>query len=95
MMESRHTSPFHRTTDEIARDLVTALPPRRPCIEVVDPVMAQVLRQKTEWERLEIATGMWRSARRILQATIQQENPNWTPDQVDREAARRMSHGLV
>lgn len=85
----------HFTIDEVARDIITQLRPRRPCIDGVDPVMAQVLRAKTEWQRLEIAAGMWRSARRILQASIQQQNPRWTTVEVDREAARRMSDGLV
>lgn len=88
-------SAFQVAVDEIVRDIATVLGPRRPCIEVVEPAMAQVLRAKTEWERLEIAAGMWRSARRIPQATIQQQHPEWTKAEVDREAARRMSHGLV
>lgn len=85
----------HRTTDEIVREILAELPPRRPCIEVVDDSMARVLRAKTEWERLQIAAGMWRSGRRLLQAVVKQENPDWTAEQVDREVASRMSHGLA
>lgn len=81
-------------TEQIARDLTNALGPRAHCIEVIDPIMAQVLQNKTEWERLEIAAGMWRSARRILQAAIRRDHPEWSVDEIDGEAARRMSDGL-
>ncbi|HET6878898.1 MAG TPA: hypothetical protein VFI31_02010 [Pirellulales bacterium] len=87
-------TPSKFTSDEVARDLISQLRPRRPCIELVDPMMARVLRAKTEWERLAIAAGMWRSARQVLQAAIQQEHPDWAADAVDREAARRMSNGV-
>ncbi|HQU42035.1 MAG: hypothetical protein B7Z73_06220 [Planctomycetia bacterium 21-64-5] len=90
-----NTSHRLRSTDKLARTIAAELPRRRPCIEVVDPTMAEVLREKTEWQRLEIAAGMWRSARRMVQAVIAHENPAWTTDQVDREVASRMSHGLV
>lgn len=88
-------SPSWFNSEEIARDLARSLAPERHCIEVVDPFMAQVLRAKTEWERLEIAAGMWRSARRMVQATIQQDHPAWSAAEIDREAARRISRGLV
>ena len=35
-------------------------------IEVIDDVMAAVLREKTPAERLAISNGMWRSARRMM-----------------------------
>lgn len=69
--------------------------PSRPKFEVVDDDMAAVLRTKTERERLEIAFGMWRSARRIMRAAIAGEHPDWTAAEIDREVAHRMSHGVV
>lgn len=57
--------------------------------------MAEVLRQKTEVERLRIAGRMWRSARAILRGAIRTEHPDWDIDRVNREIARRISHGLV
>jgi len=64
-------------------------------MEVMDDAMADVLRQKTEVERLKIAGRMWKSARVILRGAIRTENPHWSIDQINREIARRISHGLV
>lgn len=63
--------------------------------ECVDDVMAEILRKKTGAERLKIAFGMFSSARRMLLAYLRAENPDWTEEQVNREAARRLSHGAV
>lgn len=69
---------------------------RRPLnIEIMDDVMAEVLRAKTPAERLAIANGMWRSARRMLESILRSERPDWTDEEIRREVARRMSHGAV
>jgi len=67
--------------------------PRR--IEVLDSRMADVLRQKTEAERLRIASKMWVSARTMLTHLLRSEHPDWDETQVQREVARRLSHGAV
>lgn len=64
-------------------------------IEVVDSDMAVALRQKTEGERLQIAWGMWRSARSMLLNLMRAEHPDWTEEAINREVARRLSHGAV
>ena len=64
-------------------------------MEVMDDAMSGVLRQKTEVERLRIANRMWKSARAILRGAIRTEYPDWTVEQVNREIACRISHGLV
>jgi acyl dehydratase len=64
-------------------------------IEVMDDAMVEILRQKTPFERLEIAHGMWRLARGIVLDQLKQQNPNWSSEQINREAARRLSHGAV
>jgi len=64
-------------------------------IEIIDDLMADILRRKSPAERLAIANGMWRFARNMLQATIEREHPDWTFDQVNRLVARRLSHGAV
>ncbi len=64
-------------------------------MEVMDDVMSDVLRQKTEVERLRIAGRMWNSARVILRGAIRTEHPDWSIDQVNREIASRISRGLV
>ncbi|HZF12289.1 MAG TPA: hypothetical protein VFE33_26170 [Thermoanaerobaculia bacterium] len=67
----------------------------RDGFEVVDDEMAAVLRTKTGAERLAIASDMYESARRMLLSHLAAEHPDWSEEQVTREAARRLSHGEV
>jgi len=67
----------------------------RDGFEVVDDEMAAVLRTKTGAERLAIASDMYESARRMLLSHLAAEHPDWSEEQVTREAARRLSHGAV
>jgi Rv0078B-related antitoxin len=62
-------------------------------IEVVDHEMADILRAKTVAERLEISWGMWRFARDMLRNILRGEHPDWSQEEIDREVARRLSHG--
>ena len=64
-------------------------------IEVLDDAMAEVLRRKTPAERLAIGFGLWRSARTLLRGQLASLHPEWDVAQVDREVARRLSHGAV
>jgi len=64
-------------------------------IEVMDEAMAEVLRRKTPAERIGIGFGLWRSARRMLQAELASLHPDWDAQRIDREVARRLSHGIV
>lgn len=70
-------------------------PPRRFTDEVVSDRMAEALRAMTPAQRLEVAFGMWRFARDLIRRTAAREHPDWTPAQLDRYVATRMSHGLV
>jgi hypothetical protein len=63
--------------------------------EIMDEAMVEVLRKKTPAERLAIGQGMWRYARDLLRSTLRGQHPDWTPEQIDREVARRLSHGAV
>lgn len=63
--------------------------------EMIDDTMADVLRSKSEAERLRIAGRLWRSARVIVRGAVRNRNPEWTEEEVNREVARRMSHGVV
>ena len=65
----------------------------RPKIEIVDREMAEVLRGKTERERLEISWGMWRSARRILRGLIASEHRDWSDSRIETEVSRRLANG--
>ena len=62
---------------------------------MVDDAMAAILQRKTEAERLAIAFGMWDFAQQMIRANLRREHPNWTAEQIQRETARRMSHGAV
>ena len=62
-------------------------------IEIVDREMATILAQKTEAERLQIAWGMWRSARNMLTRLVQAENDELSADEVQAEVSRRLASG--
>lgn len=64
-------------------------------IEVIDEAMAATLRLKSGAERLEIASRMFGSARRMLISHLRSTHPNWDQRQIEQEAARRLSHGTV
>lgn len=64
-------------------------------IEVVDDDMAAVLRAKTGAERLQIASDLFASARRMIASHLAAEHPDWDEEQIQRETSRRISHGAV
>lgn len=68
---------------------------RKPTIEALDDDMAQILRGMTGAERLRIANGMFESARKMLACHLAHEHPEWDPQRVNEEVARRLSHGAV
>jgi hypothetical protein len=61
-------------------------------IEMVDREVARILATKTEAERLQIAWGLWRSARDMLLNLIASQQPELSAEEVDRIVAERMSH---
>jgi len=69
------------------------MPLRNPVIETIDDRTAEILRQRGPAERLEMAFGMWRSAREIITSILVAEHPDWSDDEVASEVARRLSHG--
>jgi hypothetical protein len=64
-------------------------------IEVVDDVMAEILRKKTPAERIQIGFSLWTSARKMLTAHMKSTHPDWDENQISREVAKRLSHGIV
>ena len=64
-------------------------------IEAVDDAVAEVLRRKTPAERIRIGFDMWASARAMLTAHLKVSHPDWSPSEVSKEVARRLSHGAV
>ncbi len=72
-----------------------ATPPPNPAADDLDPAMVEILRHKTPLEKLAMADAMWRSARNQILLVLRAQHPDWTEAQVQREAARRLSHGAV
>jgi len=64
-------------------------------IDMIDDAMADILRRKTDTERLAMGDQMWRFARDMIRNNLRRENPLWTDEQIQRETARRLSHGAV
>ena len=64
-------------------------------IEVIDDAMAEVLRHKTPAERIRIGFTMWTSARNMLSVHLKKSHPEWSPESIEKEVARRLSHGSV
>ena len=62
-------------------------------IEVMDDAMAEVLRAKSGAERLQIASGIYASARQMLTSFLREQHPEWQEPMLQREVARRLSHG--
>jgi len=62
-------------------------------LELLDDDMVEVLSAKSGAERLAIAAGMFRSARRMILSHLQQEHPDWGASEIQRETLRRLSHG--
>jgi hypothetical protein len=69
--------------------------PRIRSIEVMDDRVAEILRRKSSAERIAIADGMWRFAREMIYAIVTREHPDWSNDEIQRQVARRMSHGAI
>ncbi len=64
-------------------------------IEVVDDRIAEILREKTSTERLKQAFDMWHSARIQLTYYLKSLHPEWDEKLIQKEVARRLSHGAV
>lgn len=62
-------------------------------IEVIDDKTAAILKQKTSFERLEIAFGLWRTARTLLYNNLRSLHPDWNEETISREVSRRMANG--
>ncbi len=63
--------------------------------EIIDDQMAEILRRKTDIQRLRSVDTFWRSARAILRAAIVTEHPDWEAIRVNREISSRISNGAV
>ena len=73
--------------------MIAPKPASDSAADVIQPEMARVLAAKTESERLRIAWGIWRSARRMIERIVAAERPELSAVEVQTIVARRMSHG--
>ena len=64
-------------------------------IEVIDDAMAEILRHKTPAERIRMGFTLWASAHNMLKVHLKKIHPEWNEDRVEKEVARRLSHGAV
>lgn len=64
-------------------------------VERINVDMARVLAGTSDVARLRAGLRMWTAARAVLRAAIAADHADWHPDRIEREAAERMSHGLV
>ncbi len=64
-------------------------------IEVVDPRIAEILRQKTPAEHIVMIGEANRTARHLLAAGIRYHHQEWSDDSVQAEVARRMLRGTT
>ncbi len=64
-------------------------------IEAIDDTMAKVFKEKTPQQRLAIAFGMWSSAKKQLTNYLRSQHPEWDDTIVQKEVAKRLSHGVV
>ena len=64
-------------------------------IEVIDDIMARILREKTPQQRLAIAFDLWASARKQLSNYLRAEHPDWSDSMIRKEVVKRLSHGTV
>lgn len=64
-------------------------------IEVMDDIMADILRRKTPAERIRIACDLWGSVHRMLTAHLRNTHPEWNSKKIEQEVARRLSHDAI
>jgi hypothetical protein len=74
------------TTDPFAKK-------KRPCIELLDPAIVEILRSKTPVERVAMIFAANRTMRLRLEGHLRSCHPDWDADTIRREIARRMCRG--
>lgn len=63
---------------------------RQPVVEVMEPMMVEVMRNKSPSERLAIGFRMWDSALAIVTASVRRQNPHWSEGKLQEEISIRM-----
>jgi hypothetical protein len=68
---------------------------RRPCVELLDEAIVEVLRRKTSAERVAMVFDAERTMRLLLEAHLRWQHPDWDAEQVAREIAWRRNRESV
>jgi len=64
-------------------------------LEVLDPMVIEIMRRKTPAERLQIAFQLNRFVRSRIREHLRDAHPEWTDQQVNCELAARMLSGAT
>jgi hypothetical protein len=67
-----------------------SLSSRQPCIEQLDPKVAEILRRTTVADRIAMTGDANDMARLLLAAGIRYRRPDWSEEQIQAEVGRRM-----
>jgi hypothetical protein len=62
-------------------------------VEIPDDAQVAVLRGMSGADRLRIASGMFRAARKMLESDLAARHPEWDEERLRAEVARRLSLG--
>jgi Rv0078B-related antitoxin len=68
---------------------------RMPVVEVIDDRVAECYRNQTTSFKLNLSWGMMDMGSDIARSSIRHFHPDWTEEQIQREVARRFSHGAT
>ena len=66
---------------------------KRPCVELLDEAVVEVLRGKTATGRVSMIFAANRTMRLRLEGHLRSRHPDWDTQTVMQEIARRMSRG--
>lgn len=61
--------------------------------ENIDDEIVAIYKNKSPFERLRIAFGLWSLAKSVLVNSLRSLHPDWEEKRIQEEAARRISHG--
>lgn len=64
-------------------------------IEVLDPMVVEILRMKTPAERARQASDLHRFARTAIESQVRSLHPDWADEQVRSEMLRRLTGGAA
>ncbi len=64
-------------------------------IEVVEDRIVEILKTKSPSERLRIGFELWEFAHRAITQSLKAQHSDWDEKKIQKETARRISHGAI